>query len=60
VDDLTDDSFESKNITLADNLCILVGESSRMFSCIHSFNWCDIQLDLSTYWPKRYNIRRAK
>lgn len=31
-----------------------------MFPCMHSFNWADIQLDLTTYLPKRYNIRRPK
>ena len=36
----------------------MVGESSKMFPCLHSFKWSEIQLDLTTYWPKKYNIRR--
>lgn len=52
--------FESSTITLEDNLCILVGQSSKMFPCVHSFNWSDIQLDLTTYPPKKFNIRRPK
>ena len=39
---------------------MLVGESSKMFPCIHSFDWNDIQKDLTTYWPKKFNIRAPK
>lgn len=31
-----------------------------MFPCLHSFDWSDIQLDLTTYPPNKYNIRRPK
>ena len=29
-----------------------------MFPCLHSFKWSEIQLDLTTYRPKKFNIRR--
>jgi len=38
----------------------MVGESSKMFPGMHVFKWSEIQLDLSTFWPKYFNIRRRK
>jgi len=38
----------------------MVGESSKMFPGIHTFKWGEIQLDLTTYWPQYFNIRRRK
>lgn len=45
-------------MSLEGNLCVLVGESSKMFPCLHSFDWKDVQTDLTTYWPRKFNIRR--
>jgi hypothetical protein len=36
----------------------MIGESSKMFPCMHVVKWSEIQLDLETYWPKFFNIRR--
>ena len=54
----------SGDITQDGNLCVLVGESSKMFPCIHSFDWSDIQKDLTTfsvvmfeYSPKRMSAK---
>jgi len=38
----------------------MVGESSKNFPGMHVFKWSEIQLDLETYWPNFYNIRRRK
>jgi hypothetical protein len=38
----------------------MIAESSKMFPGIHVFKWSEIQLDLETYWPRFFNIRRRK
>ena len=38
----------------------MVGESSKHFPGIHVYKWKEIQLDLETYWPQYFNIRRRK
>lgn len=38
---------------------VMVADSSCRFPTIHTFNWDLIELDLRTYYPKKFNIRHA-
>lgn len=53
------DQSPPENIDEGD-LWILVGEPSKCFPVFHTFNWQEIQKDLTMYYPNWFNIRNKK
>ena len=55
------DTFQSNEVgEEGSELFVMVGESSKNFAPMHVFKWSEIELDLNTFWPELYNIRRRK
>lgn len=42
------------------DMWMLIGEPSKCFPIFHTANWKEVQMDLTTYFPNTYNIRRKQ